>query len=325
MKMNVATVSAALLSGIASRGPDATGAAWYDAKEQAVKVTKIAVNVAAFLGARKDILPQTTPVMLLHTRMATHGSTGDRLNNHPVRHENIIGIHNGVLWNDDEIFKTLKMVRNGEVDSEAIMALLARGKDPTKVLSKIGGDAAVAWIDLDDPDTLHIARVSDRPVHIAQTEEGSLVFASTKAATDAALKAGGLKAVYEVDMEEAKYMKVQGGVIAAYLDIPNVRKSYKWSQKYAYTSGKADEMWDKWDQKQVAKRTPQSQASEDALFLEATKARTARQKEMDKYYVILTPDLVDLAMEGDAKAVSELHARGYNAKGEMVAVTASRR
>jgi glucosamine 6-phosphate synthetase-like amidotransferase/phosphosugar isomerase protein len=327
MVMDVGKVSAGLLAGIANRGPDATGAAWYDVKEQAVKVTKIAVNAAKFLAARRDVLPETTPVMILHTRMATHGSVNDRVNNHPVRHANILGVHNGVLWNDDEIFKDLGYKRNGAVDSEAIFALLSHGADPTKVLSEIGGDAALAWINLDEPDVLHLALVNGRPLNIAQTKEGSLVAASTAEACRSALKAAGLEASYEFQLEEAKYMKVVGGTITDYVDIPGVTVNKAWTGKYSYTSGNTTAAQYAETLKEIEKRRaaraiePPKTGSEDGLFLEAGK--NSWQEERDDYFIKTIEELVDMATNQDAKAVSELHARGRSANGSLIAGVAA--
>lgn len=313
-KMDVGRISAALLAGIASRGPDATGAAWYDMDKDAVMLTKIPVPVAKFLEARKEILPVTTPTMILHTRMGTHGSKANRLNNHPIRHGNIIGVHNGVLWNHGEIFKSLGAKNLGDCDSEAIMALLSGGADPTEVLSDIAGDAAVAWINLDDPDDLHIARVVDRPVHISQTEEGSLVMASTKEAVASALKDSGLTAVYSFEMEEAKYMRVRGGVILEYLEIPDVQQDNAWTQRWSYTSGTTDYKPGRFQPKVVNTSPAKVEPGEaDAIFLEQKAAFTA-----DWYASKTIEELVDFATGGNAAAVAELHHRGRSASGVYV-------
>jgi glucosamine 6-phosphate synthetase-like amidotransferase/phosphosugar isomerase protein len=59
-----------------------------------------------------------------HTRKPTKGEVGHSKNNHPILTKYVIGIHNGEIKNDDDLFGEYSMPRNGQVDSEAIFALL---------------------------------------------------------------------------------------------------------------------------------------------------------------------------------------------------------
>src|SRR5688500_15359401 len=53
-----------------------------------------------------------------HTRWATHGSPKNPLNNHPVPHGNIVGCHNGVLRNHNDVLAiTGRETEGTEVDS----------------------------------------------------------------------------------------------------------------------------------------------------------------------------------------------------------------
>lgn len=336
-KMNVREVATDLLFGIASRGPDATGAAWYDHESDAVKLTKIAVNTAKFLAARKEVFPETTPVMILHTRMATTGSKANRGNNHPIHHGNVIGVHNGVLWDHTGMFKDMGRKPLAEVDSEAIFALLNGGAKPEKVLNKVAGDAAIAWIDLEDPEVLHLARVVDRPLYIAQTVEGSLLFASTKEAVQRAAKNSGLTIEFEQDVEEGKYLKVVGGVIAEYLDIPGVKRNDAWSKKYAYTSGhgtSSAQGWDDsddWDSIGTRSRTYPSKAATPGKYVTTVTpdGRTVTSRIADKpalpeiknttqwFSGKSTKELVSLVQSNSKTAVIELKCRGLDEKGEL--------
>lgn len=236
--LNAGVAAAALLNGIASRGPDATGAAWYRPEDNTVAVTKVAAPVRRFLPAREAHLPAHTAAMLLHTRFATHGSVDVRHNNHPVEHGRIVGIHNGVLRNHEDLFKEAGRTALTEVDSEAIMALLNSDEHPVDLLGALRGDAAIAWLDLREPGTLHLARVTGRPLHIGQTKGGSLFFASTPEAVKDAAKAVKATLVYEEEVPEAKYLKVVNGMIAEYRDITGVVASdAQFRAQYAYTSG----------------------------------------------------------------------------------------
>ncbi|WIC89112.1 glutamine amidotransferase domain protein [Arthrobacter phage Ottawa] len=236
--INTRVVAAELLRGIESRGRQATGAAWLAKDGNTVDLTKVAVTAKTFLQHREEHLPETTPVMILHTRTGTHGSGANRDNLHPVVHERIVGVHNGVLRNHGKLFTAAKRVPTAEVDSEGIMAILNIEEHPTKVLGQLEGDAAVAWIDLEQPEVLHLACVTGRPLCIGQTKQGSLIFASTTKAVRDAAAAGGLELVFEEEVKEETYLRVVKGIIMESLTIEGVtHSSAAFRQKYAYTSG----------------------------------------------------------------------------------------
>lgn len=236
--LNTKTVSAALLRGIESRGRQATGAAWYNEGTHAVQVTKLPVTAETFLQHRDEHLPQAAPVMILHTRYGTHGDGSDRNNLHPVIHNRIIGVHNGVLQNHPDLFKLADSKPTSKVDTEGMMALLNIEEHPTQLLGKIRGDAALAWLDLEDPTVLHMANVTGRPLVIAQTQQGSLIAASTASAINRAAFAGKLNIVYTEEVKEETYLKVIQGVIVESSHIKGVQASSKaFKQQHAWTSG----------------------------------------------------------------------------------------
>ncbi len=61
-----------------------------------------------------------------HCRLPTKGSPENNLNNHPQVIGNIIGVHNGVIGNDDELFDSFSALvdRKAEVDTEIIFQLI---------------------------------------------------------------------------------------------------------------------------------------------------------------------------------------------------------
>lgn len=65
-----------------------------------------------------------TTCLLGHTRMPTKGSRWDNANNHPLLAGQVLGIHNGHIYNDDDLFDLLALHRQGQVDSEIIFRLL---------------------------------------------------------------------------------------------------------------------------------------------------------------------------------------------------------
>ncbi len=70
-------------------------------------------------------LPADADVVIAHTRWATQGSPAFPENNHPVKRGPMFVTHNGVIYNDRSVFSLTKRTPYGQVDSEAIAALLS--------------------------------------------------------------------------------------------------------------------------------------------------------------------------------------------------------
>ncbi|MEN8141036.1 MAG: hypothetical protein ABFR97_07420 [Thermodesulfobacteriota bacterium] len=89
------------------------------------------VQTAGCKGFMKSAIDTSTSIILGHTREPTKGTVENNNNNHPIVVGKTVGVHNGVISNDDSIFSTLSSglqpkARIGAVDSEAIFALLDR-------------------------------------------------------------------------------------------------------------------------------------------------------------------------------------------------------
>lgn len=214
-RVDAKALAGALLLGIENRGRHATGAAFTENGETYVQ--KHAVTAHEFvphLNMRPDVR-----VALLHTRYATQGSVTNNANNHPIDIGGIVGIHNGCLSNDDELFARLPVgVRRAKVDSEAIFATLYYGREkPTAALTRLRGSAAVAWlVPHTDPDLLHLARVEHSPLVCAVTEAGSFLFASTASALrEAATKARVTLLGVPFELPEGLYLQVRHGQVIA--------------------------------------------------------------------------------------------------------------
>ncbi|MCI5121224.1 MAG: hypothetical protein D3908_08560 [Candidatus Electrothrix sp. AUS4] len=112
------------------RGREATGIALLN-KDASIRVNKAPVTASQFIHSPEYLqilgsLSEKTTILLGHTREPTKGSPKKNVNNHPIIRGNIIGVHNGTITNDDNIFA--QQISNGDrvgsVDSEAIIALL---------------------------------------------------------------------------------------------------------------------------------------------------------------------------------------------------------
>lgn len=207
---NLEQVAKELLLGIEERGRHATGLAWDHDGD--VWIDKAPIAASKFVSAMPAMGDAT--VFLGHTRWASQGSPSNFLNNHPIETSGLVGIHNGVIHNDDDLFDLLPYgVRRGEVDSEAIFAFMSlSGLETAEALAWLRGSAAVAWIDSRQPTVLHLARVSSSPLVIARSDRGSLYFASTQGCLKR-LHRLGIRLSESTSVDEGTYLKVQHGNI----------------------------------------------------------------------------------------------------------------
>jgi len=113
-------------------------------------------------------------IVLGHTRAATTGAI-NLINAQPFIYGNIIGTHNGIIWNHESIFKEHKLTALTTCDSEIIFALLSTASDNaarSKLLSELGGYLAIAYIDTDKPDAIHFASVDNPSLYAFKTPYG---------------------------------------------------------------------------------------------------------------------------------------------------------
>jgi len=171
----------ALLAGISERGADAVGYA-FRGDDGRVEVTKLRGGASALLD--EIHVPASSSQVLLHTRDHTKGHPEIEANNHPIRHGNVVGVHNGVIENDDELFAHYGLDRHDDemtVDSEAIFALMELRRHQPRALRKLRGTMAAAWLDERDGRTLYLAKGIRRPLWVGTTSS-ELYFASTRRA-----------------------------------------------------------------------------------------------------------------------------------------------
>lgn len=89
--------------------------------KQPVTVSKL-VEMPGYQQVLETVGPETV-CMLGHTRWPTKGSRWQNVNNHPLEAQHVVGVHNGQIKNDDQLFTALALPRAGEVDSEIIFRL----------------------------------------------------------------------------------------------------------------------------------------------------------------------------------------------------------
>ena len=172
-----------LLAGIAERGADAVGYAHRTPGEFPV-VTKQRTPASQLL--ERIQVPETATELLVHVRDYTKGHPSIAANNHPVRHGPVVGIHNGIILNDDELLAPHGCARSEPrmtVDSEAIFCLAAHSHNDPLALEELEGSLAAAWLDSRVPETVFAARGAGRPLWIGSGKH-ELFFASTRVALE---------------------------------------------------------------------------------------------------------------------------------------------
>ena len=159
-------------------------------------------------------VPEDATKLLVHVRDYTKGHPSLAANNHPVRHGSVVGIHNGIIKNDDELFTEHGIARAESgmtVDSEIIFALAERSRGRTAAaLQELYGSMATAWLDESRPELL-LARGVGRPLWIGQTKK-ELFFASTRVALELVESYAGIK-LRKSELPEGTVIAVESGKI----------------------------------------------------------------------------------------------------------------
>src|SRR5216117_2729534 len=161
----------ALLAGIAERGADAVGYAHRSPGER-VSVHKQRSGASALLD--EITVPQSASEVLVHVRDYTKGHPTVEANNHPIRHGAVVGSHNGIIVNDDELLAEHDCARSEPgmtVDSEAIFALAAHSDGDPEALEALRGSMATAWLDEREEASLYLARGVGRPLWLGRGRE----------------------------------------------------------------------------------------------------------------------------------------------------------
>lgn len=170
-----------------------------------------------------------------HTRFATHGTVCEK-NAHPFEIGRLVGAHNGVLSNHEELNK--KHTRLFRVDSMHLLAHI----DADLPLDDIAGYGTLEFARRGES-AIYVGRFNGGELSVWKTDLGA-VWASTIAAVHAALKAAGVGGiVYKV--EEGALYRIEDGLV--YEHKPKFfaslarRSMVTWQWYSKYTGG------DEWD------------------------------------------------------------------------------
>ena len=152
-------------------------------------------------GAILEELPAKAMATLagfLHTRHATHGKV-KAANAHPFERGNLIGAHNGVLWNHSELNQ--KYTRTNAVDSMHIFDHISQGLP----LDDINGYGAIEFF---RNGQYFVGCCNHGDLEIALTSIG-VVWASTARAIHSAIKQASIELVHFYKIEEGKIYRIE--------------------------------------------------------------------------------------------------------------------
>lgn len=198
-----------LLAAIAERGADAAGYA-YRGADVPLATHKQRSGASALLADVR--VPAGASQLVLHVRDYTKGHPTIDANNHPVRQGAVVGVHNGIILNDDEIFAEHGLQRaepQMTVDSAAIFALTQKEPGRAEALEQLRGSMAAAWLDEREPDLLYAVRGVGRPLWLGRGADETL-FASTRFALETAERYLDLE-LDKSEVEEGTLLRLSGG------------------------------------------------------------------------------------------------------------------
>jgi glucosamine 6-phosphate synthetase-like amidotransferase/phosphosugar isomerase protein len=203
----------ALFAAIADRGSDAVGYAHRRGDAPTV-IHKQRTGASELLDA--VAIPDDATDALFHVRDYTKGHPSLAANNHPIRHGAIVGIHNGIIANDDEIFDRHGFQRaepGMTVDSEAIFALVEEADDRRVALEELYGSMATAWVDERIPAAVFVARGLGRPLWVGEGAHET-IFASTLEALELVEQYAGIS-LAKRELAEGEAVRLERGRVVA--------------------------------------------------------------------------------------------------------------
>ncbi len=172
------------------RGTDATGVA-YNSKGN-LKIYKKPLPAHKM----RHSIPPDVSVVMGHTRFTTQGSEKKNYNNHPfsgeVTGQKFALAHNGVLYNDGDLRKSLQLPKT-KIETDSYIAVQLIEKENTLHLKSLGNmaeqvEGSFVFTVLDEENNLHFV-CGDNPLCLYHYKRlGLYIYASTQVILDKALK-----------------------------------------------------------------------------------------------------------------------------------------
>lgn len=179
-----------------SRGKEAAGLAVRT--DDTINIYKEAVAATEMIGGQeythffeKNITRanQDAPLYLIgHARLVTNGLQDMDYNNQPVIKNGLVGVHNGIITNDSELWKANPdLSREYEVDTEVVLALINKERQQgvpfseavCRAFKSIEGNATLSLL-ADDRDGLLLATNNGSLYYMMLPQASTLIFASER-------------------------------------------------------------------------------------------------------------------------------------------------
>tara|TARA_Y100001980_G_C14555522_1_gene344227 strand:+ start:1069 stop:3096 length:2028 start_codon:yes stop_codon:yes gene_type:complete len=179
-----------------SRGKDSSGLCYYDQSNDEINIFKGPI-ASKYLFNNKNLKsgldiglskPERTSYVFGHSRLVTNGTQLDDNNNQPLIVDKIIGVHNGIVVNVDELWnKNTRLKRKNDIDSEVIFALiknriindsLTLESAVSKTMNEITGTAAIAFVDITK--NKFVLATNNGSLYTIKKNDESIIFASER-------------------------------------------------------------------------------------------------------------------------------------------------
>ena len=212
-----------------SRGKDSSGLCLLT-PEDSFEVIKGPVPVSKLIknNRLKNIIEHAiidnnkTILAFGHARLVTNGTQLNDANNQPVIKEGIIGVHNGIIVNVDDLWDVNKEIqRENEIDTEVMLALVRNNLNKGKGLKQAVSDSvnsvfgtvatAMAFNDLDK----FVLATNNGSLYTIHNNKDILFFASEKYMLSEFEKKINLKIVGDYTLKQIQPNK---GVVVSYQD-----------------------------------------------------------------------------------------------------------
>lgn len=116
-------------------------------------------------------------ILLGHTRFATEGAIV-KSNAHPFRVGNVVGAHNGCVYNIKEMQS--KLDKQCPVDSQLIFKSINDNDNIQEAVKGFDSDFALSFVK-DNPMVLYLCRETNRPLHVTYIPELKTLFYASEA------------------------------------------------------------------------------------------------------------------------------------------------